>query len=139
MTFTRICTPPSFGGLLLWGLDDLLTYHYLVAEVFRQDDSSYDKFWALSKARQADLIWDALFLRHSPVSEACRGVLTTLQAFGLDVKRRDLPALRKWFAGRKVEQHVADCMELGGVRRICMTNSPFDDLERPLWQKSPCA
>jgi hypothetical protein len=27
--------PPAFGSLLLWGLDDLLTYHYLVAEVFR--------------------------------------------------------------------------------------------------------
>jgi hypothetical protein len=22
---------PRFGGLLLWGLDELLTYHYLVA------------------------------------------------------------------------------------------------------------
>ena len=40
--------PPTFGtpfsgaadgadpkGLLLWGIDELLTYHYLVAEVFR--------------------------------------------------------------------------------------------------------
>src|SRR4051812_35595377 len=40
--------PPAFGtpvpnktgktdpnGLLLWGLDELITYHYLVAEVFR--------------------------------------------------------------------------------------------------------
>src|SRR5882724_8224709 len=88
--------PPAFGELLLWGLDDLLTYHYLVAEIFRQVDVPYDKFWALTKTQQADLIWDGLFLQHSPVSEACRGVLTTLQAFGLDVNKRDLPALRKW-------------------------------------------
>ena len=26
---------PAFGDLLLWGIDDLLVYHYLVAEVFR--------------------------------------------------------------------------------------------------------
>ena len=26
---------PAFGELLLWGIDDLLTYHYLVAEAFR--------------------------------------------------------------------------------------------------------
>jgi hypothetical protein len=26
-------------------------------------------------------------------------------------------------------------MELGGVKTICMTNSPFDDLERPIWEK----
>jgi len=26
-------------------------------------------------------------------------------------------------------------MELAGVRKIYMTNSPFDDLERPVWEK----
>ena len=84
---------PAFKDLLLWGIDDLLVYHYLVSESFRYHDLSYDKFWSLSKTAQADLIWDALFLQHSPVSEACRGVLTTLHALGLDVKKRDLPAL----------------------------------------------
>ena len=51
---------PAFGGLLLWGIDELLTYHYLVAEGFRYSDIPYDKFWALPKTAQADLIWDAL-------------------------------------------------------------------------------
>jgi hypothetical protein len=126
---------PAFGELLLWGIDDLLVYHYLVAESFRQSDIPYEKFWALPKTGQAELIWDALFLRHSPISEACQGVLTSLQALGLDVKKRDLPALRKWFAGQKVEDHITQCMALAGVRKICMTNSPFDDLERPVWEK----
>jgi hypothetical protein len=26
---------PAFGELALWGIDDLLTYHYLEAEFFR--------------------------------------------------------------------------------------------------------
>jgi len=26
---------PAFGKLLLWGVDELLTYHYLIAEVVR--------------------------------------------------------------------------------------------------------
>ena len=26
---------PEFGGLGLWGIDELLTYHYLEAELFR--------------------------------------------------------------------------------------------------------
>jgi len=82
---------PVFKDLLLWGIDDLLTYHYLVAEVFRYLDLPYDKFWSLSKPRQAELIWDYLFIQHSPISEACRGVLTTLHSLGLDVKKRDLP------------------------------------------------
>lgn len=126
---------PAFGELLLWGIDELLIYHYLVAEAFRYFDLPYDKFWKLSKIEQADLIWNALFIQNSPVSEACRGVLTTLNALGLDVNKRDLPAVRQWFANWKVEDYITRCMELGGVRTICMTNSPFDDVERPVWER----
>ena len=126
---------PAFKELLLWGIDDLLVYHYLVAETFRYSDLPYDKFWALSKTEQADLIWDTLFIQHSPISEACRGVLTTLHLLGLDVKKRDLPALRQWFASQRVDAHVTRCMELAGLKKIYMTNSPFDDVERPVWEK----
>jgi hypothetical protein len=27
--------PPSHGQLMLWGIDELLTYHYLIAEYFQ--------------------------------------------------------------------------------------------------------
>jgi hypothetical protein len=126
---------PAFGNLLLWGIDDLLVYHYLVAEAFLFSDVPYEAFWKLSKTEQADLIWQELFLEHSPVSEACRGVLTTLQLLGLDPGKRDLKSLRSWFAGWKVGDYVTRCLELARVRSICMTNSPFDDMERPLWEK----
>ena len=33
---------PAFGGLLLWGIDELLVYHYLVAEGFRYFDLPYE-------------------------------------------------------------------------------------------------
>lgn len=126
---------PAFGELLLWGIDDLLVYHYLVAEGFRYFEIPYEKFWSLSKQAQAELIWEALFIQNSPISEACRGVLTTLHALGLDARKRDLPGIRQWFAQWKVEDYLARCMELGGVRKICMTNSPFDDIERPIWER----
>ena len=126
---------PAFGELLLWGIDDLLVYHYLVAEAFRQFDLSYDQFWAMSKSAQAEAIWNALFIEHSPISEACRGVLTSLNRLGLDVKKRDLPALRKWFAKWKVNDYTTHVMECAGVNRICMTNSPFDDAERVVWER----
>src|SRR5690349_15526757 len=83
---------PAFGELLLWGIDDLLVYHYLVAEVFRFTDVSYEQFWMMSKVEQADLIWEELFLKRSPSSESCRGIVTTLNLLGRDVKTRDLPA-----------------------------------------------
>ena len=40
--------PPSHGNLLLWGVDELLTYHYLVAELFTlaPRELSYERFWA---------------------------------------------------------------------------------------------
>lgn len=126
---------PAFGSLLLCGIDDLLTYHYLVAEAFRQSPMSYDQFWALNKTAQAEVIWNALFIEHSPISEACRGVLTTLNRLGISPKKRDLPALREWFASWTKEDYTTRCMEAAGVRSICMTNSPFDDEERPIWEK----
>ncbi len=126
---------PAFGELLLWGIDDLLTYHYLVAETFRWLDLPYAKFFALPKVRQAEIIWDKLFISHSPVSEACRGVLTTLNALGFDVKRRDLPALRQHYAKWKVEDFISRVFAVANVRRVCMTNSPFDEIERPVWEK----
>src|SRR5258708_4607834 len=126
---------PAFGELLLWGIDELLIYHYLIAESFRQFDLSYDTFWSLNKEQQADAIWQALFIDHSPISEACRGVLTVLNTLGLDVKKRDLPALRRHFAQWKVEDFTTRCLELANVRQVCMTNSPFDDLERPVWER----
>ena len=125
---------PAFGNLLFWGIDDLLTYHYLVSEVFRYLDMPYDTFWALPKKRQAELIWDTLFLQNSPVSESCRGVLTTLNALGLDVRKRDLHAIRNWFSDSTSDDYITRCMELANVGTISMTNSPFDDQERPLWE-----
>ncbi len=126
---------PAFGPLLLWGIDELLVYHYLVAEGFRHHHLPPDRFWALSKTEQANLIWENLFLAHSPISESCRGVLTCLHALGLDVQKRDLPSLRKHFSKWKIERFLDQVLDLSGVERVVMTNNPFDDLERPLWLK----
>ncbi len=127
---------PAFGSLLLWGIDDLLVYHYLVAETFRVLEMPYEAFWELSRVQQADLVWRQLFLERSPVSEACRGVVTTLNLLGIEPRSRDLSALRRWFASWKVEDYLSRCLDLAGVRSVCMTNSPFDDLERSTWERS---
>ncbi|MBL9134943.1 MAG: glucuronate isomerase [Verrucomicrobiales bacterium] len=124
---------PAFGSLLLWGIDDLLVYHYLVAETFRFLDLPYDAFWRLTKEEQANRVWQLLFQDHSPISEAARGVITVLNRLGLDPRRNDLPALRAWFKGWKVNDFISRCLDLAKVRLVCMTNSPFDPLERPTW------
>lgn len=124
---------PSFGDILLWGVDELLTYHYLVAETMRYVDMPYDEFWAMSKQAQAELIWQTLFIDHSPVSESCRGVLTTLQKLGLDTSSRDLAEYRRFFAEQTVEQFVDTAFETANLDSVVMTNDPFDDAERPTW------
>ena len=67
----------------------------------------FENFWQLPKTRQAELIWDALFIKNSPVSESCRGILTTLNLLGLDVRQRDLKSVRAWFAEREPEEQLA--------------------------------
>lgn len=125
--------PDHFGNLLLWGVDELLTYHYLIAEFFRYSSMSYAEFFALPKQAQADLIWKTLFVEHSPVSEAQRGVLTVLSKLGLDVAARDLDAYRDYFAKMSIEEYIDKVFDTAGVKTVVMTNDPFDPAEKPFW------
>lgn len=129
---------PSHGDLLLWGVDELLTYHYLVAELFTVAgrDLTYEKFWAMSKSEQADLIWRTVFIEHGALSEAARGVITTLRRLGLDVADRDLPAMRKWFAEQDVDSYIDKVFDLAGLDWAVMTNNPFNAEEVEHWQAS---
>lgn len=142
--------PPSFGtpvqnktgkidpaGLLLWGVDELLTYHYLVAEVFRIVPATklpYEQFWKMSKTEQADHIWKWLFVERAPISEACRGVLTTIKLLGLDPNESP-SQWRKFFAEQDPSKHIDRVMEIANVNSITMTNPVFDDNERGRWLK----
>jgi hypothetical protein len=125
--------PGAFGGLLLWGIDELLTYHYLVAETFRYSEIPYESFWKMSKREQADRVWKTLFIENSPVSEACRGVLTVLEKLGLDTGERDLNGFRRYFESFETGRYIDKVFELSGVKEVVMTNDPFDDNERPFW------
>lgn len=125
----------GFGDMLLWGVDELLTYHYLIAETFRYADIEYEEFWKMSKKEQADLIWKTLFIESSPYSESCRGVLTVLDKLGLDVSSRDLESYREYFAGKTLDEYIDIVFKTAGVKDAVMTNDPFDDMERPFWEK----
>jgi len=126
---------PRFRGLLLKGVDELLTYHYLVAETFRWTGKPIAEFWKLSKPLQADLVWKTCFLDHSPVSEACRGVLTTLSGLGLDPACRDLGVFRAKLGEMDPGEYLDKVFKVSGVREVVMTNDPLDDAERPEWEK----
>src|SRR5687768_10027435 len=114
--------PPSFGtpvpnpsgkadptGLMLYGVDELVTYHYLIAEVFRVVPATklpYETYWRMSKREQADHIWKHLFVERTPISEACRGVLTTMAKLGIDVSDKSLGPARKWFSQQDPSKYI---------------------------------
>lgn len=131
---THLYAPP-FGPLLLYGVDELLTYHYLIAEVVRATRVPYEKYWAMSKREQADFIWRSLFVERSPIGEACRGVLTALDRLGLDMAARDLNAYRAFFGHEDIESHVDRVFAAANVRDVVMTNDPFDAVERAVWER----
>jgi len=127
---------PALGPLLLWGIDELVTYHYLVAEMFRvKPDLPYQTYWKMSKQEQADLIWHELFVKRSPVSEACRGVVTVLNKLGLDPNVNSLSEARAYFAAQTVENYVQKVFDLANVSAVYMTNDPMNSQEAPAWTK----
>ncbi|WP_240416902.1 glucuronate isomerase [Paenibacillus periandrae] len=127
----------SFGDLLLWGVDDLLTYHYLIAETFRfKPELSYDVFWAMGKQEQADLIWKTLFIEHSPYSEACRGVVTVLNRLGFDLSTRDLNTYREYYNNVSAKDYITRILDLAKVKTVVMTNDPFNSFEREKWSQN---
>jgi len=129
--------PPKFGPLLLRGIDELINYHYLQAEALRADPSlPYDVFWGLPPTRQVEFIWQTLFLDRAPLSEACRGVLTTLQLLGCDVACGDLAEYRSFFAQFTPEEHLNRVLRVSNVSTVVMTNNVFDTNERACWLRS---
>ena len=140
--------PPSFGtpagagprdpaGLMLWGIDELLTFHYLIAEAFRAAPMPYETFWAMPKAAQADHIWQTLFVERTPISEAARGVVTTLTRLGLDPAEQDLSRYRAWYAEQRSADFLNRILTAANVQTVAMTNNVFDDAERRRWLADP--
>jgi hypothetical protein len=126
---------PSLGKLGLWGIDELITYHYLEAELFRFSSVRPEEYWRLNKRQQADLIWRTLFLENAPVSEATRGVVAVLQAFGLNTNAQDLKEAREFFGAQELSSHIRRVFELAGISEVVMTNDPLDPEEASLWEK----
>jgi len=125
--------PAGFGKLALWGPDELITYHYLVAEAIRATHIGYNDFWSMCKTEQADFIFKSLFLDRTPLSEACRGVLTTFSELGIDITTLDLNSFRDYFKNYTVDKYINKVFEISGVEKVVMTNDPFDNTEKTYW------
>jgi hypothetical protein len=128
---------PGFGSLGLWGIDHLLTYHYLEAELFRVTSLwrpiRPEQYWALTTEQRADLIWKTLFVENAPISEAARGVIAVLHELGLDTSAPTLEGYRAYFREQNLTDHIARVFRLAGIESVVMTNDPLDPDESPFW------
>jgi hypothetical protein len=132
--------PPNFGPLMLWGIVELLTYHYLIGESVRASGIAYDAFWKMEPGTRAEFVWRTLFLERAPLSEACRGVLTVLRRLGLEVSAPSMKSLdeyRAFFRDRNPAAYTDRVLKLANVHTVVMTNDPLDPVERALWLGEP--
>lgn len=126
--------PPEFGAVCVSGIDDLLNYHYLIAEMFRSAHVSYASFWKMNKAERADLVWRTLFVDNTPLSEAAWGIVSILEALGLDSRSQNLQEIRKFFRKLDFKKHLDWVLDVAQVSDIVMTNDPLNEHEAWIWK-----
>jgi len=112
--------PAEFKQLCLWGIDELLTYHYVTAETLRTARMPYEQFWAMSKRDQADLVWKTLFVDNTPTSEAAQGIISVLDVFGLDTRATNLDEARAFFSSRNIAEHLDHVFDIAQVSGVVM-------------------
>ena len=84
----RTCSCRRSAHLGLWGIDELVTYHYLEAELFRSSRIRPDEYSRSPNARRRTLIWQRPVRRkHAGIRSYARRI-AVLNAFGLPT---DLP------------------------------------------------
>mmetsp|Transcript_35457 Transcript_35457/g.43800 ORF Transcript_35457/g.43800 Transcript_35457/m.43800 type:complete len:440 (+) Transcript_35457:78-1397(+) len=133
--------PPEHDELFLWGIDELLNYHYIVSEFFMvasSDVTSQAFFAEYTEEKRSDLIWTTLFVLRTPVSEACQGVIRVLSRLGLEKHLKDdtLDSIRAWFHERQKDprEYAKTIFELAGIKYVVMTNIPFVEEEARYWE-----
>jgi hypothetical protein len=89
----------------------------------------------MPQQKQADHIWQKLFIENAPISEACRGVITVLKHLGLDARSKNLNEFRGYFREQKPAEYVDKVFKLANVHTAVMTNDALDPAERDLWLK----
>lgn len=124
----------NFSSHCLWGVDELLGYHYLTAEFLRaQPQITPEQFYSWPQSKRSNEIWKALFVDRAPVSEATAGVATVLSALGLNPHATSLNEARAHDRDTNASSQIDRVLALSGVSKLCMTNDPHDPDEIRHW------
>ena len=116
--------PPKHKGYFLLGFKNLLNYHYLIAELLTATNIDASTFYSYNDEKKASLIWNELFEKRTPVSEACAGVLSILKELNIEINNKSFLSICDEY-DRKI-QSDKNILGLSNVNSLVMTNNPFD-------------
>ncbi len=116
--------PPNHQNYFLIGFKNLLNYHYLIAELLTATDIDASKFYSYNDEKRASLIWNELFEKRTPVSEACAGVLTILNELKIEINNKNFESICNEY-DKKINSDK-NIFALSNVSSVVMTNNPFD-------------
>tara|TARA_B100000686_G_scaffold352165_1_gene453210 strand:+ start:2555 stop:3751 length:1197 start_codon:yes stop_codon:yes gene_type:complete len=126
--------PPEHKNYYLSGLENILNYHYLIAELLTIAGTSTKEFYSLEHSKRANLIWDELFQKRTPMSESCKGVITTLNHFNISIKNKNYYEIDKELKSKNYSDK--DILNICNINSLVMTNNPFDDEEWSLFERN---
>ncbi len=116
--------PPKHEGYFLLGFKNLLNYHYLIAELLTATNIDASTFYSYNDEKKASLIWNELFEKRTPVSEACAGVLSILKELKIVINNKSFLSICDEYDNKI--QSDKNVLELSNVSSLVMTNNPFD-------------
>jgi len=126
--------PPTHKGYFLLGLKNLLNYHYLIAELLTTTNIEASTFYSYNDDKKASLVWNELFVKRTPVSEACAGVLTILKQLNIKISNKTFALVCDEY-DQKINSDNK-ILELSNISSLVMTNNPFDLDEWSLFKRS---
>ena len=116
--------PSTHKNFFLLGFKNLLNYHYLIAELLTATNIEASTFYSYNDDKKASLVWNELFEKRTPISEACAGVLTILKDLSIDINNRSFSSISDEY-DKKI-QSDKNILKLSNVSSLVMTNNPFD-------------
>lgn len=126
--------PPQHEGYFLLGFKNLLNYHYLIAELLTATNINASTFYSYNDEKKASLIWNELFEKRTPVSEACSGVLSILKELKIELNKKSFLSICDEYDNKI--QSDKKIFDLSNVSSLVMTNNPFDLDEWSLFNNS---
>ena len=125
--------PSEFKKYHLSGISEVLNYHYLIAELLTTTNINVKNFYKLTKIEKANIIWEELFLKRTPISEACKGVLTILSELSIDYMFKSFDEINTEYS--KLNLSDLQIFKIIKISQVVMTNNPFDKSEWQLFKK----